>query len=292
MPASHVGAVSVLRRYPVKSMLGEVVESCEVTERGVAGDRAYALLDVETGRIASAKNPRLWRALPTIRADHDGDHVAMTLPGAGAPESSLSTADPARAGAALSAYLGREVALVSRKPGGATLQRSDPDEVLASGLDAEVHIEENEFGSLAPPGTLVDAAPVHLITTATLAAIDEHAGAPVDPVRYRPNIVVDTPELGGFAENDWSQRYARIGAEVVLRVIVGTPRCAIPTLAHGDLPVNREALRIPARHNTITTERYGRGAVAGVYAEVVRPGRIRRGDRVELDSGFDAAERV
>ncbi|QUH01700.1 MOSC domain-containing protein [Saccharopolyspora erythraea] len=283
MPASHVGAVSVLRRYPVKSMFGEVVESCEVTERGIAGDRAYALLDVATGRIASAKNPRLWRALPTIRAGHDGDHVAMTLPAA-APRTSLSTADPAGAGAALSAYLGREVALVNRKPGGATLQRSDPDEVLASGLDAEVHIEENEFGSLAPPGTLVDAAPVHLITTATLAAIDEHAGSPVDPVRYRPNIVIDTPHLRGFAENDWSQRYVRIGAEVMLRVIVGTPRCAIPTLAHGDLPVDREALRIPARHNTITTERYGRGAVAGVYAEVVRPGRIRCDDRVELDT--------
>jgi uncharacterized protein YcbX len=47
-----------LWRYPVKSMLGEELNASNVTERGLAGDRAYALVDSADGKIASAKNPR------------------------------------------------------------------------------------------------------------------------------------------------------------------------------------------------------------------------------------------
>ncbi|WP_255104452.1 MULTISPECIES: MOSC N-terminal beta barrel domain-containing protein [unclassified Synechococcus] len=47
-----VGEVEALWRYPVKSMLGERLEGMAVTERGVFGDRAYALLDHATGRVA------------------------------------------------------------------------------------------------------------------------------------------------------------------------------------------------------------------------------------------------
>jgi hypothetical protein len=39
-------------------MLGEELNSSYVTARGLLGDRAYALVDEETGKVASAKNPR------------------------------------------------------------------------------------------------------------------------------------------------------------------------------------------------------------------------------------------
>jgi uncharacterized protein YcbX len=52
------GKVVSIRRYPVKSMLGEELNSSYVTERGLVGDRAYALIDKETGKVASTKNPR------------------------------------------------------------------------------------------------------------------------------------------------------------------------------------------------------------------------------------------
>ena len=52
---SIVGTVSELRRYPVKSMLGEALDVAPIQARGVAGDRAYALIDVETGKVVSAK---------------------------------------------------------------------------------------------------------------------------------------------------------------------------------------------------------------------------------------------
>src|SRR5918999_5239606 len=55
--------LTALYRYPVKSMLGESLDRCRVDDRGVVGDRAYALVDVETGTVASAKVPSLWGGL-------------------------------------------------------------------------------------------------------------------------------------------------------------------------------------------------------------------------------------
>ncbi len=62
------GTVVSLWRYPVKSMLGEELNSSYVTERGLIGDRAYALIDQKTGKVASAKNPRKWGKLFDFRA--------------------------------------------------------------------------------------------------------------------------------------------------------------------------------------------------------------------------------
>ncbi|MDQ3868508.1 MAG: MOSC domain-containing protein, partial [Thermoproteota archaeon] len=57
------GTVVSLWRYPVKSILGEELNSSYITEHGLLGDRAYAVLDQETGKVASAKNPRKWGKL-------------------------------------------------------------------------------------------------------------------------------------------------------------------------------------------------------------------------------------
>src|SRR6266545_2124986 len=56
----ELGSVVSLWRYPVKSMMGEELNATEVTERGLLGDRAYALLDSTDGKVATAKNPRKW----------------------------------------------------------------------------------------------------------------------------------------------------------------------------------------------------------------------------------------
>jgi uncharacterized protein YcbX len=50
-------------RYPVKSMMGEELNSSYVTERGLIGDRTYALIDQNTGKVPNAKNPRKWGKL-------------------------------------------------------------------------------------------------------------------------------------------------------------------------------------------------------------------------------------
>ncbi|MEU8317674.1 MOSC domain-containing protein [Nonomuraea sp. NPDC048881] len=248
--------VEALRRYPVKSMLGEEVAESEVTERGLAGDRARAVLDVATGKIASAKNPRLWRDL-------------LTVEGARAPGDEE-----------LSKLLGREVRLTDVPPEGAELERSVPERVLAEGIEAEVPYTAGTLGGASPAGTFFDFAPLHLISTSTIDRIGELSPrGHVEALRYRPNLIIRT-DAAGFVENDWVGRELHVGDEVVLQVIVASPRCAVPTLAHGALGRDTEALRVPARHNRIQVLEAGLQACAGVYARVLRPGRIVRGDRV------------
>ena len=66
--SERVGTIRALWRYPVKSMLGEDLDAVDLSEDGVVGDRAYALRDKETGKVASAKHPRLWPNLLACRA--------------------------------------------------------------------------------------------------------------------------------------------------------------------------------------------------------------------------------
>jgi uncharacterized protein YcbX len=68
VPHTGDGSVVALWRYPVKSMLGEELNASAVTQRGMLGDRAYALVDRADGKVASAKNPRKWPQLFDCRA--------------------------------------------------------------------------------------------------------------------------------------------------------------------------------------------------------------------------------
>src|SRR5262245_60138601 len=76
MTQAVVGSIVSLWRYPVKSMLGEELNSSEVTKRGLLGDRAYALVDSSDGKVATAKNPRKWPQLFDCRAALTGTPVA------------------------------------------------------------------------------------------------------------------------------------------------------------------------------------------------------------------------
>src|ERR1700722_19753140 len=82
------GSIAALWRYPVKSMQGEELDSAEVTERGLLGDRAYALIDVETGKVVSAKNPRKWGNLLDFRSRF------VELPGRPSPMPSARITTP------------------------------------------------------------------------------------------------------------------------------------------------------------------------------------------------------
>lgn len=262
-----VGPVERLRRYPVKSLLGEELDAADVTGRGLAGDRERALLDPATGRVASAKHPRLWAGLLGYAAAATADGgVTITGPdGHAADEAELSEA------------LGRKVALVAGRPPGATVERAVPEEVLARGIAAEVGFTVNELGRAAPEGGFFDFAPLHLITTSTLHATGCEAE------RYRPNLVIRT-DGEGFVENAWVGRELAVGPTLRLRVVAATPRCAVPTLRHGPLPGRPEALRIPAERNRVVPlEGMPALPCVGVYAQVLAPGRIRTGDRLRLD---------
>src|SRR3954452_23064085 len=65
-----LGSIVELWRYPIKSMRGEQLTSVSAGERGLAGDRGWAVLDSETGKIASAKRPKLWLELLQCSASY------------------------------------------------------------------------------------------------------------------------------------------------------------------------------------------------------------------------------
>ncbi|MGH3967410.1 MAG: MOSC domain-containing protein [Mycobacterium sp.] len=263
--------VESLRRYPVKSMLGEVVSELFVDEGGAEGDRRLALVDASTGRVASAKQPRLWRTLLQFTASGDGGRVQIRLPDG----ASVAAADPG-IDELLSGLVGRSVQLVGKRPAGASLERPDPEQVLELGLDAEVEARILEIAQATPGDSFTDLAPLHAITTATVERIGTEA------LRYRPNLVIATPPgYPPYAENDWVGGELTVG-EARLRVLKPTSRCALPTLEHGSLPRAPHALRTPVAENRVESAGSGMLPCAGVYLAVLTKGTIRTGDHVIL----------
>ncbi|GAA4878516.1 MOSC domain-containing protein [Pseudonocardia benzenivorans] len=264
--------VTTMWRYPVKSMLGEQVTEARLDEAGVSRDRRVAVIDQDTGLVATAKHPRLWRHLLKYTASVRGDGVVITSPSGWALDATAAGVDEK-----LSAELGRVVRVATERPDGATVERPDPEDVLAEGVEAAVHAETLEIGQGSPAATFVDYAPVHLISSATLDEIG------VEHVRYRPNLVLQTPPgTPPFVENSWLGRELRIGDDVVLRLVLPTPRCSVPTLEHGDLGRSPQAVRALLAANRVDVPGFGTLPCAGCYAEVVRGGTIRVGDEATL----------
>lgn len=281
---TRVGTVRALWRYPVKSTLGEEVGPVDVDEAGLHGDRHFGVVDTGTALVASAKRPHRWRGLLQLRSELAGPGlVRIHFPDG---RSALSTDDAVDK--LLSEFLGQDVELRSVAPPSATLERAVPEDVLAEGVAADVGFTTLEIAAGAPPGTFFDFSPMQFVTTASLAAVAAaHPAGNVDVVRYRPNIVIETdPGLTGFVENGWAGRRLHVGPEVTLDVLLPSPRCAVPTLAHGELPPDPHALRVPLRHNfvPIPIEGFGSAASLGVYAAIVTGGRLSPGDEVRLAS--------
>lgn len=268
-----IATVSSLWRYPVKSMMGEELAAVDLTGRGLIGDRQYALIDSETGKIASAKNPRKWSKLFDCRATFverpspatPASRIRITL-----PDGMSVTSDQEDATAQLSRIFGRDVRLSATPPSNPVFEEYWP---VVEGLPhADVVTDE-----AMPPTMFFDSAPVHLITNATLDRLQAlYPRGRFEPRRFRPNIFITlTASTPAFVENEWVGRTLCIGEQVQLNITGLCPRCVMTTLAQEDLPQDSGILQTAVKEN--------QGAV-GVYAQVVRGGIIRRRDAIRLAS--------
>lgn len=260
-------SVSSLWRYPVKSMLGEQLATATVTERGLQGDRRYALIDVESGHVVSAKNPRRWPTLFAFQArgvSESSMGIEITFPDGQIMTESMRDVD-----AVLSERLGRKVRLTSVTPAQPVLEQYAPNLDGLSERDSETTVKIH-------PATFFDEAPVHLLTTATLRALHSHyPDGRFDARRFRPNVVIDTGASAPlFLENDWKGRIVAIGSHVRLAVTNFCARCVMTTLPQQGLPQDLAILRTAVQHN--------HGNV-GILATVVTLGAVHAGDVVRIE---------
>jgi uncharacterized protein len=290
-----VGSIAALWRFPVKSMLGEQLQEAELTEHGLVGDRAYALIDSETGKVVSAKSVRQFPNVLACRAAF----VQPPAAGNGAPpvrvslpDGSSVTSDDAGRDFAFSQFFGRDVRLATAAPEDFTIDQYHPD---LPDIDPAGHrdtLVEQKLGSAffgeaglpspVPVGAFFDLFPVSVLTTSTLARLNAvRPESRFDARRFRMNVIVET-EQEGFPENEWIGRSLELGDRARIRLEMSDPRCVMPTLAQEDLPKDSEILRTLTQHNRLQIGDSGRYPCAGVYAVVETTGTLRTGDPVVL----------
>ena len=200
----YLGTVKSLWRYPVKSLLGEKCQELKIDQRGITGDRWFAVTNSD-GKFGSGKNTRRFTKIDglfTLRAAYQDDQLVITF-----PDGKQLMGNDTNINAALSAALGQPVTLR----------------------------EEADIPHF-------DAGAVHIITSASLNWLTEQLpDAYIDERRFRPNIVIDT-EGHGPVEQSWIDKKIAIG-NTVFRVVDSTERCVMTTLSQDKLPAYPQILR-------------------------------------------------
>jgi uncharacterized protein YcbX len=295
MSGETVGSVAGLWRFPVKSMKGESIDQAELTARGIVGDRAYALIDVDTGKVVSAKSVKLFPRMLDCRATFveppkSGDElppVRITL-----PDSSTVTSDSSDAAQILSSYFGRNVRLAQAAPADFTIDMYHPDieeaepaghrDIVVEQKLGSAYFAEAGLASPVPAGAFFDLFPLSVMTNSTLNRLNEiRPESRFDARRFRMNVIVDAMDVG-FVENSWIGKQITLGDAVRLHVAAADSRCVMTTLAQDDLQKDNDILRTLAQHNMVQVGDVGRFPCVGVYAVVEATGTIQTGDKVVL----------
>ena len=203
--------VAELWRYPVKSLQGEQVDTIELTERGLAGDRGWALFDVETGLgLTARRHPALLHAAARL---HPDGGVEITL-----PDGTVAAGDDA-----LSGWLARPVALRAADDAGGARRYENPEDIETEADDSWEVFE----GSAQ---AFHDSVALTLLSTDTVG--------PRAMRRFRPNVVLDR---GG--EDALVGSSVSIGGAVVA-LTNRVARCVMVTRAQpGGIDVDRDVLR-------------------------------------------------
>ena len=268
----------------MKSMIGVVADSVSISLLGIVGDRHWAIRDNERGGIRGAKKIGELMQFSARPAEDGSAHVVITLPNGDEVRS-----DDAQVDAVLSGALGRSVSLESL-PSDGDLEHfrrgsSDSSDVMAElrGIFGRTEDEPlPDFSAFppevaefeSPPGTHHDCWPLLVMSSSALEAMQKAVpDSVVDILRFRPSIVVDTPDETGHPEFSWKGRTAQLGS-VVVEFLDPCPRCIMITRRINDsIPEDRAILRHVVRDLN---------QAVGVYARIVTPGKVSVGDTLKF----------
>ena len=248
----RIGTIKQIWRFAVKSMAGEQLDVCTVGMRGIPGDRGWVVRDETAGKLATGSRfPLLMQCSARYREPPVNGfvpHVEMRL-----PDGVQIGSDLVDVNARLTELLGKPVSLCP----------------LASDNSDQSAIQLN-----SARGTYFDVAPVHVLTSASLAEMKRLAPAgDWDVRRFRPNFFVETDAgIEGLVDAEWGGRKLRLG-EVELLCELPCERCAMTIQAQRELPKDESIFR------TIVKEA---NTNLGAYASVLKPGEVRTGDVVEV----------
>jgi uncharacterized protein len=271
---SHVGTISEIRRYPVKSMQGELLDHVSLTPLGIAGDRTFGIRDVASGKILSAKQPKVGVALLTCAARTDKNGTVIVTIGDREFEAGDDALD-----VALGALLDRDVR-VERATGSDEVYESywpELDGMALSDVTTDLPVAMS-----TEKGTFVDLAALHLVATSSvnyLKTLDPALELSME--RFRPGIAIDTAPAEGFVEKHWVNQIATIGGATVA-LGSESPRCIMTTLDQRGLSRQPAVLQTIAKHNRSDFAGFGNFACLGIYGEVSVPGEIAVGDSVTI----------
>lgn len=243
---------------PVKGGRHLEHDSAALDRHGVVGDRDFSLVDPARGRVLkTVENP----ALLSSCAHRDGDLLTIDI------GDKTITALPRTTGEIIEMdYWGR--------PAAARLVEGPWAAAYTELLGREVALIRS-----AVAGEFVYGATITIVTTASLRRLAELVGHEVRSERFRANFVVDTDDLEPHVEDSWDGREFQIGT-ARLRIRGGIDRCAVIDFDPETGASGTRLLRTLAGYR-----RHGRTIDFGVFAEVIVPGRIARGDRLTAIAG-------
>lgn len=265
-----VSTLSSIWRYPVKSMMGEELNACEITDKGLLGDRAYGVIDEETGKLANAKNPKKWPNMFRYRAtfiEPPQNSAEIPTVRITSPDGHTIVSTEEGKNEWLSNSFNRKVYLSTPSAKEVQFEGYIPEEI------EELDDKGTIFTRTSPIETFFDIDMVHIISTSTINYLRKLAPeSRIEARRFRPNLIIEVPDTDAFVENSWVGKTLTIG-DVQLKVSQETKRCVMTTLAQGDLPKDPNVLRTIVKNNA---------GSFGVYASVVKPGKVSIGDRIEI----------
>lgn len=242
---NRIGSLTLLRRYPVKSMAGEDLQSARVTFAGLAGDRVYAFVDSEN------------RSNFPWMTGRQGHEMILFRPRLLAPP------PPAEQHPRAEDY-GAEVIT----PEGKTFRLGD----VKFTKYAEKHFGRS-LQLRFSERSMTDLYPVSILGMSTVRALSEETAIALDHRRFRANFYARWEDDKPFVEDELVGRELQIGEEVTVRVVKKDGRCVMINLDPETAASSPVVLEKVAR---------GHAGCTGVYAAVLREGIVRANDPIYL----------